>query len=376
MKKQSRIEVEVAKECFSFDVEPMKEDGAMGHGEAADGVVMSALSCGSDSEEEHEQTTSDLGVIKDRGVVVEMTTTRTAQCKEDEEESKIEVEEECRFCFEVGTPEDELVNPCKCRGTIGKVHRSCLRHWIFEKGCMNCEICNEPFELEEGDILSPEETLALRQTFGVQQRLGSLNNQEDTASPHFRFSSNNLRAFLLRHERLSRWINACILMAFSVIMLLVIVFLIYNWNTYYRKREDVFVVNEAHGGLPFESGIEVFTGFCDARRRMMCVVRQETLTNSTAFQRRLCDIDINSMHGDDSSHGQGKPCLRYSTYSIHKSCGLENDWCSLMLLPGVQDGECDALGMCEKLPAEDLSREEAHQFEAQTINGECLCAGV
>lgn len=129
------------------------------------------------------------------------------------------------------------------------------------------------------------------------------------------------------------------------------------------------MVDEVNGGgLPFESGMEVFTGFCDARRRMMCVVRQETLINSTALQRRLCD--------SDPGQSLGKPCLRYSTYSIHKSCNGEEDWCSLMLLPGVQDGKCDALGLCEKLPLEDLSREEAHQFEAERLHGDCVCSGV
>jgi len=265
-------------------------------------------------------------------------------------------EEECRFCFEVGTQDDPLVAPCKCRGTIGKVHKSCLRHWILEKRCTDCEICGETFDLGDETILTPEEILAYRQAFEVQQRIHVA--RFDESEGESRFAGRSLRAFLVRHERLSRWINACILFTFSVIMLLVIVFLVYNWNTYYKNRENVVLVNEVQ---PFESGIEVFTGFCDARSRMMCIVPRDTLKNSTSLQKRLCNDPFD----------EGKACLRYSTYSIHKSCSTENATCSLMLLPGVQDGFCDSMGTCDRV--RNLPQEEKYQFEAHLISGVCLC---
>ena len=196
---------------------------------------------------------------------------------------------------------------------------SCLRHWILEKRCTDCEICGETFDLGDETILTPEEILAYRQAFEVQQRIHVA--RFDESEGESRFAGRSLRAFLVRHERLSRWINACILFTFSVIMLLVIVFLVYNWNTYYKNRENVVLVNEVQ---PFESGIEVFTGFCDARSRMMCIVPRDTLKNSTSLQKRLCNDPFD----------EGKACLRYSTYSIHKSCSTENATCSLMLLPG------------------------------------------
>ena len=93
----------------------------------------------------------------------------------------------------------------------------------------------------------------------------------------------------------------------------------------------------------------------------LCVVPQETLQNSTSLQRRVCN----------ESNEEGKPCLQYSTYSIHKSCNVESESCSLMLLPGIQDGRCDRLGICEKIP--ELQREEAYQFEAYLITGKCVC---
>lgn len=271
-------------------------------------------------------------------------------------------EEECRFCFEVGTTEDPLVAPCKCRGTIGKVHKSCLRHWILEKGCLTCEICNEPFQLDRETMPSAEELLAYRHALHAaahhQLGLETAAGDEDSAPDQRRRS---LRSFLLRHERLSRWINACILMAFSVIMLLVIIFLIYNWNTYYKSRENVVLVNEIQ---PMDAGLEVVTGFCGAKVRpnsphkrsrkkkasnlgqeltsnsnfplslsfrsfdfaslssppketMMCAVPREALRNSTALQSRLCRdwVDRNT------------PCLRYSTYSISRTCEQVNATC-------------------------------------------------
>ena len=152
-------------------------------------------------------------------------------------------------------------------------------------------------------------------------------------------------------------------------MLLVIVFLIYNWNTYYRNRENVVLVNEIQ---PYGQGIEVFTRFCQREggrneARMMCLVSRETLRNNTSLQGRLCGEKVG--HGAQDS---GKPCLRYSTYSIHQSCESENATCSLMLLPAVQDGVCDERGTCDR----DFSvrtQGDKHQFGATFLEGRCTC---
>jgi len=166
----------------------------------------------------------------------------------------------------------------------------------------------------------------------------------------------------LRHERLSRWINACILLAFSVIMVLVIVFLIWNWNSYYKGRGNTVMVNEVQ---PFDSGIEVFTGFCSAKVKMMCLVPRESLRNSSSLQGRLC-------HGPEDA---GKPCLRYSTYSVHQTCEAEGATCSLMLLPALQDGACDGGGGCARdFPPEILRAQGGKRtFQATLINGACAC---
>ena len=36
---------------------------------------------------------------------------------------------ECRICFELETPDDPFIYPCKCKGTSKYVHTSCLNSW-------------------------------------------------------------------------------------------------------------------------------------------------------------------------------------------------------------------------------------------------------
>ena len=74
----------------------------------------------------------------------------------------------CRICLgteEEGTPIDgneidKLICPCKCAGTMGLIHISCLKEWVNSKRlvykgnkvqsffwkALECELCQEPFE--------------------------------------------------------------------------------------------------------------------------------------------------------------------------------------------------------------------------------------
>jgi hypothetical protein len=65
----------------------------------------------------------------------------------------------CRICLMEGSsPEDPLVRPCNCKGTIEYVHLGCLRHWIqdrldtrggehgsFHWRPMTCELCKTSY---------------------------------------------------------------------------------------------------------------------------------------------------------------------------------------------------------------------------------------
>ncbi|CAH1798819.1 unnamed protein product [Owenia fusiformis] len=54
-------------------------------------------------------------------------------------------QEMCRICWEDGKKE-KLVEPCRCCGTAGYIHPSCLHQWIIRKNSMTCELCWGRFE--------------------------------------------------------------------------------------------------------------------------------------------------------------------------------------------------------------------------------------
>ena len=41
--------------------------------------------------------------------------------------------EHCKICRDEGTAEEPLFTPCKCIGSIGKIHEQCLYNWIMQK---------------------------------------------------------------------------------------------------------------------------------------------------------------------------------------------------------------------------------------------------
>ncbi|XP_033111938.1 E3 ubiquitin-protein ligase MARCH1-like, partial [Anneissia japonica] len=52
----------------------------------------------------------------------------------------------CRVCFEAETsPKNPLINPCRCTGSAGSIHRQCLVKWIHISGHRQCEVCNARF---------------------------------------------------------------------------------------------------------------------------------------------------------------------------------------------------------------------------------------
>merc|ERR1711874_447556 len=56
----------------------------------------------------------------------------------------------CRICFQdIEDSGNPLISPCRCSGSIGFVHRKCLRKWIevnFALDFPKCEICNFPYK--------------------------------------------------------------------------------------------------------------------------------------------------------------------------------------------------------------------------------------
>ena len=72
-----------------------------------------------------------------------------------------EEEPTCRFCFDVATPDDELITPCLCKGDQKYIHISCLRKWqrsvlvsqpthpaFYQRDVRQevCNVCKGPFD--------------------------------------------------------------------------------------------------------------------------------------------------------------------------------------------------------------------------------------
>ncbi|XP_046410891.1 E3 ubiquitin-protein ligase MARCHF3-like isoform X1 [Neodiprion fabricii] len=55
----------------------------------------------------------------------------------------------CRICHEGDDGLEELVDPCKCSGSVGLVHASCLEKWLSTSNTDRCEICKYVFTIEK-----------------------------------------------------------------------------------------------------------------------------------------------------------------------------------------------------------------------------------
>lgn len=63
------------------------------------------------------------------------------------------VESWCRICQE--SKAEVLVSPCRCRGTQGLVHLSCLERWLTISGTSACEVCFFPYCVKTVPKYSP-----------------------------------------------------------------------------------------------------------------------------------------------------------------------------------------------------------------------------
>ncbi|XP_014274897.1 uncharacterized protein [Halyomorpha halys] len=46
----------------------------------------------------------------------------------------------CRICHEGGS-NDQFISPCCCRGSLSRVHKTCLERWLAESDSSHCELC-------------------------------------------------------------------------------------------------------------------------------------------------------------------------------------------------------------------------------------------
>jgi len=50
----------------------------------------------------------------------------------------------CRICHQQ-SPDKELIEPCNCQGSIGRVHRTCIEKWLTISKRNKCELCGLSF---------------------------------------------------------------------------------------------------------------------------------------------------------------------------------------------------------------------------------------
>ncbi|XP_051168023.1 E3 ubiquitin-protein ligase MARCHF2-like [Leptopilina boulardi] len=53
----------------------------------------------------------------------------------------------CRICYD-SQRNMQIVFPCKCKGSIGAIHLTCLEKWLEESNRSSCELCGHEFQVE------------------------------------------------------------------------------------------------------------------------------------------------------------------------------------------------------------------------------------
>ncbi|KAI0208514.1 E3 ubiquitin-protein ligase MARCH3 [Lamellibrachia satsuma] len=54
----------------------------------------------------------------------------------------------CRICHE-GNGKEQLISPCRCMGSMGMVHRTCVERWLGSSNSNKCEICQYQYQTEQ-----------------------------------------------------------------------------------------------------------------------------------------------------------------------------------------------------------------------------------
>ena len=58
----------------------------------------------------------------------------------------------CRICHCSGE-EEELIQPCRCNGSVRYAHETCIRKWIVGSANFACELCHYKFKTKAKRIL-------------------------------------------------------------------------------------------------------------------------------------------------------------------------------------------------------------------------------
>ena len=70
----------------------------------------------------------------------------------------------CRICH-CSSEEEELIRPCRCSGSVGHAHKSCIRKWIVSSTNAACELCNYEFRTKTKRTLHNIHKVTERRSF-------------------------------------------------------------------------------------------------------------------------------------------------------------------------------------------------------------------
>ena len=53
----------------------------------------------------------------------------------------------CRICHEGESGGERLISPCRCSGSVGLIHRSCIEKWLTTVNNDVCELCKQKYSV-------------------------------------------------------------------------------------------------------------------------------------------------------------------------------------------------------------------------------------
>lgn len=107
-----------------------------------------------------------------------------------------DAEYKCRFCWQTfASPEDPLLKCCRCAGSVGSIHLSCLKSWLEVKRqnkvlpnfssyfwkTFECEICKKAYPLMIKHGNHKFKLVEYEQQSGDYMVLESLNQEKNTS---------------------------------------------------------------------------------------------------------------------------------------------------------------------------------------------------
>lgn len=87
---------------------------------------------------------TELNNIRDHNALNDDTNKRNVASIPITEAQDVDNALQCRICLAGASIENLTVSPCRCSGTMGHLHKSCLDQWLTARDHHLCEICLHP----------------------------------------------------------------------------------------------------------------------------------------------------------------------------------------------------------------------------------------